>query len=214
MNPIDDPSVTALPLARYNSIMNEIADRLDIVGAVNSGFVAQDPQLKAEICFLQLRKICELIALGCLHAHGDLGKGIHSSLLKKWHVNDIVRALRTLGDDFYPVPVVITNRDGAAEINNPEPCPILDKGCLIKLYNDASSVLHRGSLKKLFDGKTVDASPQIEDASKRIVALLTQHRINLVGYDRQLYCTVKDARTYRAASFIAQSPKNRAEKPP
>lgn len=52
-----------------------------------------------EFCFLQLRMLCELIALGCLTAHGDLEAG----KLKKSHKADqIIRRLEVLHPDFYP----------------------------------------------------------------------------------------------------------------
>jgi len=150
--------------------MNEVDDRLNILDAAMKELIVPHGALNAEICFLQLRKICELIALGCLSAHGDLGKGVKSSILKEWNINKIMKALEDLGDNFYPVPVKIEVINGAVQVSDPDPQQILDKKALLHLYGRSGDFLHRGSLKKLFEGKITLVGPEIENAAKQIVA--------------------------------------------
>ena len=52
-----------------------------------------------ELCFLQLRMLCELIALGCLTAHGDLETG---KLKKAYEADEIIGRLQRLHPHFYP----------------------------------------------------------------------------------------------------------------
>src|SRR5262245_27923594 len=52
-----------------------------------------------EYCFLQLRMLCELIALGCLTAQGDLQTG---KLKDEYRADKIIRRLQQLHPDFYP----------------------------------------------------------------------------------------------------------------
>src|SRR5262245_42984791 len=63
-------------LRGYCDLMEELKIRHAIIGktlqeATNNHF-AFEPFLVGEFCYLQLRMISELIALGCLLVHGDI----------------------------------------------------------------------------------------------------------------------------------------------
>jgi hypothetical protein len=62
--------------------------------------------LTGEFCYFQLRIICELIALACLTAHGDI-QGTKSNRLQEAYQADlIIKALTKLHAKFYPVPSI------------------------------------------------------------------------------------------------------------
>jgi hypothetical protein len=65
----DGPSFRNL----YCNLTEEIKIRhMSIVAAIQ-GFAPRQPQIIiSEFCSLQLRLICEIIAIGCLAAHGDI----------------------------------------------------------------------------------------------------------------------------------------------
>jgi hypothetical protein len=56
----------------YGGIMEEVKIRLNCIAMAAAGATGLPHPLARELCFLQLRMICELIALGCLVAHGDI----------------------------------------------------------------------------------------------------------------------------------------------
>ena len=56
----------------YRDLMTEAKMRLDAVRSATRGKITAIPPLfVAEFCFLQLRMISELVAVGCLLAHED-----------------------------------------------------------------------------------------------------------------------------------------------
>ena len=66
----------------YADLMEEVKIRLSCIEIAVSGKLFLPSKIVEEICYLQLRMLCELIALGCLTAHGDIAKS--KSLQKAW----------------------------------------------------------------------------------------------------------------------------------
>ena len=56
----------------YLALMHELAIRIELVGAACEGHLNLTPPYAREYAYLQFRRCCELIALGCLFLHGDL----------------------------------------------------------------------------------------------------------------------------------------------
>jgi hypothetical protein len=78
------PSKYRQALDTYSWLMDEAKQRLSAVDTALAGQTGLPNGAIIEFCFLQLRMLCELIALGCLTAHGDLQAG----KLKKSHKAD------------------------------------------------------------------------------------------------------------------------------
>jgi hypothetical protein len=79
----------------YCQLVGETRKRHAVAKSLVNGPII-DPQIIAEFCYLQLRKICELIALGCLIAHGDV-KLVHTAkLLNEWNADRIISVLEKL----------------------------------------------------------------------------------------------------------------------
>jgi hypothetical protein len=102
-----------------------------------------------ELCYVQLRKICEVFALGCLAAHGEL-PDVHSKLVQKTSSADrIIKQLTNLHPLFYPVP-------GEQRLDPVTQKPVevikrtsgfLTKDDLLSLYGECGNYLHRGSMQ-------------------------------------------------------------------
>jgi hypothetical protein len=92
-----------------------------------------------EFCFLQLRMLCELIALGCLTAHGDLETG---KLKKTYEAHKIIHRLRRLHPHFYPLAAKQTKPGRNAILLKDG---FLTREELVNLYVKCGKVLHRGS---------------------------------------------------------------------
>lgn len=106
----------------YCCVMEEILIRDEILMAVLADGVAETPcmalqpfmqgRVVEEIAYLQLRMICELIALACLVAHGEVSGVQKADLRKEWNADKIIKKVGSLHPGFYPVPV----RQGKADV--------------------------------------------------------------------------------------------------
>jgi hypothetical protein len=90
-------------LELYCELMEEVKRRRDIVVATRSNQFTLPKLAAFELCYLQLRLICELIALGCLAAHGDIPvtKG---KLRSAYAPGAIFSELERLHPEFFPAP--------------------------------------------------------------------------------------------------------------
>ncbi len=143
-----------------------------------------------ELCYLQLRMICELIALGCLAAHGELLRNNRRRLLREYNADRIVRKLSKLHASFYPRPSrqVLDERTGRPISVEPIENDYLHKKDLLALYRESSDNLHRGSLKKLLQQETGSFNfDGISEWKARIVTLLNHHQIQLIDRDEMFW---------------------------
>jgi hypothetical protein len=89
----------------YASIMEEAKLRLDWINTAASGIITVLPGTPLrEFCFLQLRMLCEVIALACLVAHGDIPATRAKRLQREWSPDRILAELEKLHPHFFPQP--------------------------------------------------------------------------------------------------------------
>src|ERR1700692_4768881 len=99
------PTQNDLDAARvYASVMEEAKFRALSIHTLTCSQIPLSVSLLREFCFLELRMLCELIALGCLVAHGDIEETKSPALLKSYNVGNIVKGLEKLHPNFYPSP--------------------------------------------------------------------------------------------------------------
>lgn len=179
--------------ALYADVLSEIKKRNTAIYDALNGFAPPQPKIiLAEFCYLQLRFICELIALGCLVAHGDL-RGGSKHLLKRWHAGDIVKDLEKLHPNFYPRPTKqILDTTGKVERLEPVRDPFLSKEELIQLYGWLGDRLHKGSVKRLLlsEKKKIDF-PKIDQIASKIRNLLNHHCIELLDPNFQIWALMQ-----------------------
>ncbi len=172
-------------LDRYRALMEEIKWRSQIIGSAHT---LPLPRLGAvaELSYLQLRMVCEVIALGCLLVHGDVPGSRTVRLRTTSKADFIIKALEKLHSEFYPVPCEIRydlNNQPWAIINDPiDNKPILDKPSLLSLYYECGSFLHRGDLDFVLPAtiRTVKLNT-IQNWLAKITNLLQNHEIQLAN---------------------------------
>lgn len=170
-------------IGTYCHIMEIIKDRSTVVHECLRNPPNLDPKALYELCFLEFRMICELIALGCLVAHGDIKETKTKKLQNDtYNAHEIVRALDELNPDFYPSPNLEFICNGkvvaATEAANQE---YLTKIELNKLYALCGQILHIGSLKKLRKPDTrLKSQDDVLMWMDKITMLLNHHKILLV----------------------------------
>ena len=121
--------------------MHEAKHRLWAMDTALGGQTGLPDGAIPELCFLQLRMLCELIALGCLTAHGDVVTG---KLKEEYKADKIIRLLEQLHPKFYPHAATDTETATALRTD------VFTKEELMKLYWKCGDVLHRGTFQTLW----------------------------------------------------------------
>jgi hypothetical protein len=154
----------------YSRLMVEAKHRLLAMDTALEGKTGLPRPTIREFCFLQLRMLCELIALGCLTAHGDLETG---KLKEDYKADRIIRRLQSLHPDFYPRAA--TRTETRIELSEDG---FFTKEELMKLYWRCGDVLHRGTVETLWSRRSGDAEiEEIRTWKQKIEALLSDHTI-------------------------------------
>src|SRR5665213_3618026 len=119
----------------YCDLMEEIKARHSIIENVFAGKFNLPPFAASEFCYLQLRVVCELIALACLAAHGDIEATRKGKLFKAYNADQIIKDLGRLHPDFYPRPTKQVIDDKGVPIKvTPITSGYLTKEDLLTLY--------------------------------------------------------------------------------
>lgn len=88
----------------YAALMEELRERLYVIRTCLSGESHLSYTMAFEFACLQVRIICEIIALGCLILHGDIKQTRTQKFSKAYSADKIMLALEKLHGDFYPKP--------------------------------------------------------------------------------------------------------------
>jgi hypothetical protein len=141
-------------IALYSALMEEVKIRIWTINTLVGGKTGLISPIVQESCYLQFRFMCELIAIGCLVAHGDIEATQSNRFTKKYSSDKILAQLEELYPDFYPIPATITPKPSASELFLYKDGNFMKKTELINLYRECGDHLHKGSLKKLLSPKT------------------------------------------------------------
>jgi hypothetical protein len=222
------PKPTARQLAAnqlYADLMDEAKAKFAAIDAAINGRLGLPAALVREFGFLQLRLLCELIALACLTAHGDIKEARSSKLNKEYAADKIIEKLAELHPNFYPRPIWIyaqhqgpptPYRDSPGVHIEPRECVHLTKEELPTLYGMCGNFLHRGTSRKLassrspqqmqFAGKDFTA---ISQWTGKIIRLLEIHMVSSIDNYEQILCALADeAQGNRVQVYFAQAPRS------
>ena len=97
---------TDAAVQRYLPLMHELAIRIDLVAHACDGKLNLTPPYAREYAYLQFRRMCELIALGCLQLHGDLPVAQTQSTKKVWNAEKIMKILHENHPHSFPQSVI------------------------------------------------------------------------------------------------------------
>jgi hypothetical protein len=186
-------TVTTLEL--YCGLMEEIKIRVKSINTVLAGQIVPPfpAAIAQEHCFVQLRMVCELIAIGCIVVHNQTSAV--NAFEKLWNANDIMGRLEKLNPYFFPRAVsVIRWPDGQGfDIHDAIPEP-LTKEQFLKLYGRCGNALHRGHLRKIATRVPLKEI-RLDEITKMldsIVRLLRAHKISSADYKNHYICVMED----------------------
>jgi hypothetical protein len=206
----------------YAALLEEAKVRISSVEDMLNGKVALPGPLLHESCFLQLRFLCEIIALGCLVLHGDIKApgtdrlARDGKLKKTWSADLIMEELSKLHPAFFPVAVRrVETEYGFQLVGYTE--GVLSRQDLVQLYHLCGSHLHRGHLKKLLKSRTPTQFnfPDVLARLKLIGMLLSHHIIPLFEPGTLLLTILRNSDDHERVQvvFAAQRPTEGDELP-
>ena len=174
--------------------MGQIRQRLealrDSLGEIQTNPNHPNAWRNVEFCYLQIRKICECIALSILAAHGGAAEILTEDLRKEWNAGAIFGRLKSLNPNFMPRSAQFEVSDTGVHHAIPRKVnPTADE--LILMYNQCGEQLHIGSLKSLIREKQPFLVEQVMNFNNRVVGWLESHLIFLPEYDSVLICALR-----------------------
>ena len=135
--------------------MEEVKDRRDAAVKTLAKAHHDDPPygyLDIEFCYLQVRRICEMLALAVLIAHNEIDGFRSKKLMKEWNADALFGELSKLNATSFPRAARFAPDDQAgvyvATIANEG---MLTRAGLTKIYHACSQGLHAGSLRRMLE---------------------------------------------------------------
>jgi hypothetical protein len=163
----------------YLRLMYELTIRIELVAYACDGKLNLTPPYAREYSYLQYRRICELIALGCLQLHGDLPAARTKAAKKEWNAERIMRLLHTNHPYSFPQSVTQTKKNGIRHLHANSKPNALTLGEFKTLYNECGEILHRGTIRSIEFEKPIHKADydKVTEWHNKIVDLMNQHII-------------------------------------
>lgn len=173
--------------------MEEIKVRFSCINLATQGGTGLPTPVVREFCYLQIRLLCELVALGCIVAHGDITSAHSHKLGRSYSADEIIKKMERLRSHFYPISVTKTKPTGDRHYIAAKPTSPLDKNSLLSLYGKTHKYLHRGNLKNLLSSQQPwDQTINVNDiiaTSQKFSDLLENHII-AISAAKFMLCTL------------------------
>jgi|JI10StandDraft_1071094.scaffolds.fasta_scaffold265848_3 hypothetical protein len=172
-----EPFAEETAVRGYLRLMHELAIRIDLVARACTGELNLSPPYAREYCYLQFRRICELVALGCLQLHGDLPAARSSAAKKEWNAERIMKLLQRSHPHSFPQSLTRTRTaDGWHLEANSKP-NALTFAEFKALYSKCGEILHRGTIRTIETEEPI-GKPDYDEVirwSHKVVDLLNEH---------------------------------------
>lgn len=195
--------------AVYCGIMDVVADRLDAI-AEAVAYVEANPNERnnwrsAELCYLQVRKCVEYVALALLAAH-QLSDYECEKLENHYKADVIFHDLGKLNEHGFPRAVEF---DGASQESGDHHfvyARTLSKRRLKRIYDDCAVHLHAGTLANIID-QTVPPYdlPRVMAWRGELLSLLSQHQVMLPHMGLLMIVWLKDPVLGRSKVVFARA---------
>lgn len=144
---------------------------------------------------LQVRKILELIAMASLVANKTEYEKIYSNFANAWNAEYLLKDLGRVNPDFYPKPVMETPSDDPKVKNHLVDLDndYLTKNEFIKVYKKCGAIMHASNpLGRKIGYEYYKKS--IPEWRQKIINLLNNHQIRLLGHDGFYLIHMKEER--------------------
>jgi hypothetical protein len=186
-------------LTLYANLMDEVKVRIDCIDRAVRGQTGFPGPIVREFCYGQLRLLCELIALSCLVAHGDIAATHSKRIGKKWSAQEIMDELTKLREHFYPIAMRQTPPPPGTKVWGMEgaKAPSFTKEALLQLYGKCHARMHRGNVEKLLKSATpidMDTNfPEIISWAQKIQDQLAVHIVPISkDGEKLMFCILRN----------------------
>lgn len=171
----------------YLPLMHELAIRIDLVSHACEGRLNLMPPYAREYAYFQFRRMCELIALGCLQLHGDLPQAQTQSVKKEWNAEQIMGLLHRSHPHSFPQSVLRESTARGWNIQATSKPNALTREEFKELYSECGEVLHRGTIRSLQASEPITEAQyrKVVNWQAKIVDLMNEHfigRANGTGF--------------------------------
>jgi len=185
--------------------MHELAIRVDLVASACDGRLPFTAPYAREYCYLQFRRICELIALGSLLLHRDLPSAQSNAARKEWNADRIMKLLQRQHPHAFPQSATRVEADGHWRIEANSKKNALTFREFGKLYAKCGEILHRGTIRSLELEAHIDKSEydEVMRWSHKIVDLLNQHVVARAGGTGLYWVSLKTEKGGPACSVFS-----------
>lgn len=136
-------------------LMEEIKERRDAAITTLAKAHHTNPPynyLDIEFCYLQVRRICEILAIAALIAHNEIDSFRANKFIKAWNADDLFTKLASVNTTAFPRAARFEAEEEAgvfvATIENEG---YLTREAFTQIYHQCSAGLHAGTLKRLLD---------------------------------------------------------------
>lgn len=180
-NQINNQQIEAIQ--RYCNSLEEIKIRIKTIQSIINDEVSINAfghdNFVDEFIFMQIRKILELIAFGSMLNNIDLYKKTYEDYREHWKVRDILKKLKKINPNFYPIPLKKSKEFSENGQNLLETLSdgFLNKKDFLNLYGICSKVIH--SPKPFAEEKIIDVKKSVDEWVHQIASLLWFHQIKL-----------------------------------
>jgi hypothetical protein len=176
----------------YRNLLVEIKYRVGAIDAILQKQIPLRAKIAEELCYLQLRMVCELVAIGCLVIHREMGL-LKTDLFKTYKADWIMSELGKLHPKFFPIAL---EQQDSVETDPPswvhKKSGFLTRDGLSRLWSKAGSNLHRGSARNiLIKDRPLDFE-SVRGWRDQIVGLLTRHIITSSDENNICYFIMND----------------------
>lgn len=193
-------------VADYKLLMKDVRTRNDAINAVISDPGQLPVRLVQEFCFLQLRMMAELVALGCVVLHDRLPPAEVKKLRRSYHPDKILAIIETYEPRFFPQAIVsiVEVGPGHKEIQPADP-PVMEARDLRRMWGRTGDVLHWGTVDKMREQTAADAKhTEVRLMQRKFLDLLETHVILTAGETRPFICEINNARTGKVEMVWAE----------
>lgn len=183
----------------YANLMEEAKARIDTINWYIQGRTGLATPFVRDACWLQIRMLCELVALGCLVAHGDMAILQSHKIGRSWSADEILDRMARLRPHFFPFAAkqkvnFLPGGQRHIELQMLDPQP-LTRDQLLSLYGATHKHLHRGTLKKLLSSaQALDMAvdvPEVVKWTQKLHDLLSIHNI-AINEKRVFLCVLRN----------------------
>ncbi len=185
----------------YCAIMEELKARVQTMGEIAHGI--RRPTSSAhhrhnvfffEGLYLQLRKVCELLAIAVLTAQTLDERFQKANLLAEYRADKLFKAVSRINPVCFPRPIQGGNwKPGATQLVWEHP-PVFTAKDITSLYNTCDERMHAGKLRDFLRGRKTDLRQDlVKEWVEKLMTGLANHIIALPEAGRSMIVQMVDS---------------------